>query len=340
MLNIDGTLGEGGGQILRSSLALAAVTGRAFVIDRIRGKRSKPGLQRQHLTSVKAAAQVCNARVHGAELGSQSLRFEPGKVTHGAFHLAIGTAGSTSLVLQAMLPPLLVTEGRSRIVLEGGTHNPMAPTFEFLAHSFLPLLHRMGVGVKAELVRHGFYPAGGGEVVFEVSGARVLQPMSLLSCSAIRHVDVHAVTAQIPEHVGTREANVLVGQLSDYAVTSKVSRVASAGPGNVVTVSVRRDDVTETFTALGEIGVRAETVAHRLAGEVRKYLDADVPVGEHLADQLLLPMALAGQGTLRTMRPSLHTETNAKVIEMFLPVRVTFEDEGTNGCLIHVSKSG
>lgn len=125
MLSIDGTLGEGGGQILRSSLALAAVTGRAFVIDRIRGKRSKPGLQRQHLTSVKAAAQVCNARVHGAELGSQSIRFEPGKVTHGDYHFAIGTAGSTSLVLQAMLPPLLVTEGRSRIVLEGGTHNPM-----------------------------------------------------------------------------------------------------------------------------------------------------------------------------------------------------------------------
>src|SRR5690349_22119957 len=153
MLTIDGALGEGGGQVLRTSLALSAVTGKAFRIEHIRGKRSKPGLLRQHLTAVKAIAEICGARVHGAELGSRELSFEPGRVQHGEHRFAVGTAGSATLVFQTVLPALFTAQGRSRIAFEGGTHNPAAPPFEFIAQTFLPLLHRMGATVSVELAR-------------------------------------------------------------------------------------------------------------------------------------------------------------------------------------------
>ena len=327
MIAIDGSMGEGGGQVLRTSLALSAVTGKPFRIEGIRSKRRRPGLLRQHLTAVRAIAEVCGARVTGDELSSLALTFEPHAVRHGEYRFAVGTAGSATLVFQTVLPPLLAAEGRSRLIFEGGTHNPMAPPFEFIVQTFLPLLHRMGASVAAELERPGFYPAGGGRFTVEIAGGAPLERLALLERGAIESVRVRAVVSQIPDHVATREVKVLADQLADLPLSVESARVEAAGPGNVVLVTIRAASVTETFTGFGAVGVRAEKVAHRLAGEVRKYVAAGVPVGEHLADQLLLPLALArGGGEFRTAAPSLHTRTNVAVIDRFLSRRVVIDE--------------
>jgi RNA 3'-terminal phosphate cyclase (ATP) len=338
MLTIDGVQGEGGGQVLRTSLALAAVTGKAFRIERIRGKRSKPGLLRQHLTAVKALTEICGARVSGAELGSQALHFEPGKVRHGDYCFAVGTAGSATLVFQTVLPALLMTAGKSKLVLEGGTHNPMAPPFDFIAQTFLPLLHRMGATVSAELVRPGFYPAGGGRFEVHIEGGATLQPLELFARGDVHAVKIRAVVSQLPEQIAIREMKILAGALADFPIDVATARVESAGPGNVASVTVRSTALVETFTAFGEVGVRAEGVAHRLAGEVRAYLQSDAPVGEHLADQLMVPLALAGGGAFRTTEPTLHTRTNADVIAAFLPVTIGLEPDADRAWTLRVAK--
>jgi len=338
MLTIDGVMGEGGGQVLRTSLALSAVTGKPFRIERIRGKRGKPGLLRQHLTAVRACAEICGARVSGAELGSQTLSFEPGPVKHGEHRFAVGTAGSATLVLQTVLPALLVAKGSSRIAFEGGTHNPMAPPFEFVAQTFLPLLRRMGATIDAELVRPGFYPAGGGRFEAHIEGGAPLRPLELMTRGELLGVHIAAIVSQLPETIAIREMKILAGALAELPIEVDTARVDSAGPGNVASVTVRSASVTETFTAFGEVGVRAEAVAHRLAGQVRKYLASDAPVGEHLADQLLIPCALAGGGCFRTTEPSLHTRTNAEVIGAFLPLRLGLEGSAAQGWTISAGR--
>lgn len=329
MLTIDGAMGEGGGQVLRTALALAAVTRQPFRIARIRARRSRPGLLRQHLAAVRAITELCRARVHGDALGSTELSFEPGAAAHGEYHFQIGTAGSTTLLLQTVLPPLLLAAGDSRIVFEGGTHNPLAPSLDFMIQTFLPLLQRMGVTASARLERHGFYPAGGGRFVFELRGGAQLRPLQLLERGPIEHVAVRAIVAKIPDHVAVRETQVLANALADLPVEVHTERVDSPGPGNVATVTLRATSVTETFCGFGEVRLRAEKVAHRLAGEVRAYVASGAPVGEYLADQLLLPMVLGDGGEFRTLAPSLHLRTNIDVIHQFIPNCIAL-DEGTH----------
>ncbi len=179
-ITIDGSQGEGGGQILRSAVGLAAVVGKAVQIDKIRAGRSKPGLMRQHLTAMKAAAEICEGALTGAELGSTALTFEPQQVVPGKYKFSIGTAGSATLVLQTILPALLTASGPSEIVLEGGTHNQWAPPFDFLQRAYLPIVNRMGPQVDATLERHGFYPAAGGRMVVNVTPANSLKGYDLL----------------------------------------------------------------------------------------------------------------------------------------------------------------
>jgi RNA 3'-terminal phosphate cyclase (ATP) len=281
---------------------------------------------------VQAVAQVCGARLSGAELGSNALSFEPAAVKHGEYQFAVGSAGSATLVFQAVLPPLLSAAGTSRIVFEGGTHNRMAPPFDFIAQTFLPQLQRMGARVSAQLVRPGFYPAGGGRFEVTIEGGAVLQPIDLVERGEIQCVSINAIVSRLPAHVAEREMKVLARELCDLPIEVSAGRVDSAGPGNVASVSVRSAALTETFTGFGEVGVRAEMVAHRLAGVVRHYVEQDVPVGEYLADQILIASALAGGGTFRTLPPSLHTQTNAAVIGMFLARRIEVGDNTLRVC--------
>lgn len=328
VLHIDGSQGEGGGQILRTSLALSMITGTPIRIEKIRARRSKPGLMRQHLTSVLAAARVSGAHVQGAEVGSREISFTPSGVEPGVYHFAIGTAGSTTLILQTVLPALLLASGSSRITLEGGTHNPKAPPFEFLERTFLPLVERMGARVEVSLARAGFYPAGGGRLEAVIHPAGSLSPLDLLDRGEIRGRRGMVLLANLPGHIAERELRHLAKNTSWPEGALEIRVLDSAGPGNAVLLELKSDAVTEVFTGIGEVGLAAEKVADLAVQEMRTYLAAAVPVGEHLADQLLLPFALAGGGSFRTLPLSLHARTQIDLIPRFLDVRFEVEEEG------------
>ncbi|HEV8581131.1 MAG TPA: RNA 3'-terminal phosphate cyclase [Thermoanaerobaculia bacterium] len=327
MLQIDGSRGEGGGQILRSSLTLSMVTGTPVRISNIRARRARPGLMRQHLTAVQAAARISKARVEGAAVGAMELTFEPGAVVPGEYHFPVGTAGSTTLILQTVLPALLLAAAPSRLTLEGGTHNPLAPPFEFLDRAFLPLIRRMGPRVEATLERAGFYPAGGGRLSVAIAPTERLSGLELLDRGEIRSRRGAALLANLPDHIAEREVQQLVRQTGWDPGCFEVRRVDSAGPGNAVVLELASEAVTEVFTAFGAVGVAAEAVADQAVREMRRYLAAGVPVGEHLADQLLLPLALAGSGAYRTLPLSLHASTQIELIQLFLDVRIIAEPE-------------
>jgi RNA 3'-terminal phosphate cyclase (ATP) len=337
LIAIDGSQGEGGGQILRTALGLSLVTGRPFRLDQIRARRAKPGLLRQHLSAVRAAAEVGSARVTGAELGSRSLVFEPGDVRGGEHRFAVGTAGSATLVLQAVLPALMMAHASSGLVLEGGTHNPFAPPFDFLVQTFFPVLRRLGPVVEARLERHGFYPAGGGRFSVTIEPCAPLGQITLLECADVR-VSARALVSRLSEDIAERELKVVRERLGIDRGRCRVEAVRnSPGPGNVVMIEVASDAVTEVVTAFGERGKRAEDVAAEACDEADAYLRAGAPVGQHLADQLLIPMALAGGGAFRTPTPTSHTRTNADVIARFLPVAVRIEHEQADAHRVNVA---
>jgi RNA 3'-terminal phosphate cyclase (ATP) len=339
MIFIDGSQGEGGGQILRSSLALSLVSGQPFRIENIRAGRKKPGLMRQHLTAVEAAAAVGSARVEGAGTGSQQLEFHPRGIVAGSYHFAVGTAGSSTLVLQTVLPALLTAGSRSELILEGGTHNPHAPPFDFLVGSFLPLIGRMGPKVSAKLVRPGFYPAGGGRFTVSVEPVAKLQRLDLRERGAVLKRSARAVVARLPAKIAERELKVVRERLGWDAECCAVEEAGtSRGPGNILCIKIVSENVAEVFTGFGELGVSAEKVAGKAVKEAERYLAAGVPVGRYLADQLLLPMALAGGGSFRTLVPSRHMTTNIEVIRKFLSVEVSMLEIGRDDWDIRVEK--
>lgn len=323
MVTIDGSLGEGGGQILRSALALSVCLRRPFRIVNIRARRPKPGLRPQHLAAVRAATEISGAHVEGATIGANMLTFEPSAINAGAHRFAIGTAGSTMLVLQTVLPALLTASAASDLRLEGGTHNPRAPTFECLARAYLPLIRRMGPRIAIELERAGFEPAGGGVVRVRIEPAPRLDPLHLETRGALLRVAAEVLLSKLPAHIAEREAAALASELDIEAESVRVRSIDdSPGPGNVVTVLVESEQITEVFAEFGRRGVPAERVAQHAALAAKRYLASDVPIGVHLADQLLLPLALAGGGSFVTLPPSAHTRTNIDVIQAFLPVAI------------------
>lgn len=338
MIEIDGAQGEGGGQVLRSALSLAMVTGRPLRIENIRAGRQRPGLLRQHLTALRAAQDISGAKVTGGELGSNALTFEPGDVTGGDYAFAVGTAGSATLVAQTVLPALMLAGQPSQVRFEGGTHNPQAPPFEFLERCYLPLLRRMGVGVAAQLHRPGFYPAGGGRFSLEITPAKRLAPIELLSRGARNSNRAEAVVSNLPRDIAARELAVIAGRLrwpEDALHISEETR--SPGPGNVVMLTLEFEQVTELFTGFGALGVSAEAVATRALQDLQRFVKRTAAVGPHLADQLLLPLALAGGGRFTTVKPSRHARTNIEVIRRFLPVEIDCDERGEGVWQIEVT---
>lgn len=358
-IHIDGSQGEGGGQIVRSSLALSMVTGKPVSIERVRAGREKPGLMRQHLTAVRAAKEISSATVSGDTIGSSTLTFHPGNVVPGEYHFAVGTAGSATLVLQTVLPPLLIAAGPSRLVLEGGTHNPWAPPWDFLQQSYLPLINRMGPKVTATLERPGFFPAGGGRFVIEIdpSPAAAITPDSssptsrcgltsfhLLERGAIRSRRGRVLLSNLPDHIARRELDELQ-RLANWDQGGLVREVVAAqGPGNVVLLEIESEHLTEVFVGFGEHGVTAEVVVRRAIAEMRAYLKAEVPVGPYLADQLLLPMGIAAwqgvragrrqSGSFRTMTLTEHSRTHIDVLRTFLGIEIGVGAQEEKGVVI------
>lgn len=323
LLQLDGT--SGGGQMLRTALSLAMVTGQPFRMTHIRGKRPKPGLMRQHLTCVKAACEISGGTADGAEIGSTELVFRGGELDGGVYQFAIGTAGSTGLLFQTLLPALLHAAGPSMLRLEGGTHNPMAPPFEFLDRVFLPALRRMGVEVSLSLIQSGFAPVGGGVIECEIQPCKKLTPpdfhdrgelKSKKLCVPIRHLQIG---------IGER---MLKAALAQFPCDDASVERREPGPGRGVcclfeAVFEKGEELTSSF---GETNVTAERVGRRAAKDLQDFIGSGAAVGRYLADQLLLPMALAGSGSFTALVLDDHVPTNISVIEKFLPVKFMIDE--------------
>ncbi|MDM8561662.1 RNA 3'-terminal phosphate cyclase [Candidatus Parabeggiatoa sp. HSG14] len=322
-IEIDGAMGEGGGQVLRTALSLSICTGKPFHINNIRANRKKPGLQRQHLTAVHAARDISGAYIEGDEMGSIALRFNPNKVQSGNYYFAIGTAGSTTLVLQTVLYPLLLADGDSHLILNGGTHNLLAPPFDFLDKVFLPILKRMGAQVTITLERYGFYPRGGGQLKVHITPTPHLNSLHLRERGQILTCRAKALVTGIPEQVAQRELQRVSKKLKWKKECLELCPLPSdQGPGNVLLLEIQSEHITEIFTGFAQRGVRAEAVADGAIKMAKDYLAAEAPVSEYLADQLLIPLALAGKGEFTTLTPSHHTLTNIEVIQHFLPISI------------------
>ena len=339
-VDIDGSHGEGGGQVLRTSLALAIVTGRKLRMRRIRAGRKKPGLQRQHLACVEAAARLCGATVGPVDVGAQELVFAPGSAHPRELAIDIGTAGSATLVAQTILVPAIVHGEPLHAVITGGTHNPLAPPFEFLDRIFAPHLRAMGADVTFTLERHGVLPDGGGRLVLDVRGG-ALRPIEVVRAGRVVARRAIAIVARLPRHVAERELAVAQERLGPpaagrrsrplhFPAACEVRELPDDGPHNVFMAEVELDSgARELATAHGRKGYPAEDVADDALDELEDFLEAGVPVGAHLADQLLLPLAVAGGGRFRTLGPlSLHATTNIEIIQQFLDVPIRTEPAG------------
>lgn len=324
MIEIDGSEGEGGGQIVRNACALSLITGKPFRISNVRGKREKPGLMRQHVTAIEAACAIGSATCDGLAVGSCDITFTPGQVVPGTYRFAVGTAGSTGLVLQTVLMPLLFAASPSRLVLEGGTHNMQAPPFEFIAETYLPIIHRMGPNVEARLIRHGFYPRGGGRIEVDITPAP-LQRMDCQDRGAFVGSSAIAMIAGLPAEIAEREI-AIARKLLDWPESAFATHQLpeEQGPGNIVLLTAQFGNVTEIVSGFGKIGVSAEQVVKKAAARMTGYLESDAFAGPYLADQLLLPFALAGGGSFTTVKPSQHSLTAADIIERFTGRRCEF----------------
>src|SRR3984893_259930 len=320
MIRIDGSAGEGGGQMLRSALSLSLATGKAFRMENIRAKRERPGLLRQHLTAVLAAGEIGGAQVEGATLGSKTLTFIPGSVRPGNYHFAVGTAGSGTLVFQTILPALMTTHGPSQITIEGGTHNMQAPPFDFLQKAFLPAINRLGPVVNVSLEKYGFYPAGGGRFTATIEPCERLSTIQLVERGEIERHSAVAIVANLSRSIAQREIDTIAKLMNwDGASREIVETKNSVGPGNIVLIELT-SNAAELFCGFGRIGASAESVASEAVDAARSYLVSGAVAGEHLADQLLLPFALAGGGTFTAQKLYLHSRTNMEIIRYFLPV--------------------
>lgn len=327
-LVLDGSHGEGGGQILRTALSVSAITGRAFRLINIRAGRRNPGLLPQHLSAVRAAAAIGGATTTGDHLGSGELRFAPGhppKAGKYAFDVTEiagrGSAGSVSLVLQTVAVPLALADGASSLLLRGGTHVEWAPSFDDLAHSYFPALRRVGIDVTGDLARFGWYPVGGGELVCEIAGQnRRLKSIEATKRGALRRIFGRAVASNLPAHIPQRMADRARASLSGLGVAVDVEPqlVGAAGAGAGIFLVAEYDGGPASFSAYGRLGTPSEAVADRAIAALREHHASQAAVEVHLADQLLLPLAIAtGPSAFTTLRPSGHLMTNAWTIGQF-----------------------
>ncbi len=339
IISIDGS--SGGGQLLRSSLSLSLITGQAFHMTNIRGARKpKPGLMRQHLTCVQAAAQIGQAQTEGATLGSQELRFLPGKISAGDYHFAIGTGGSTTLVLQTLLPALLYADGKSTVRIEGGTHNPMAPPMDFIMRCYLPMLHRMGVKATTQLERHGYMLAGGGSIFSEIHPIKKWKKLNATERGELKQSSGTLLYAHLSCDVAdrARHSAAKVFDWDDERIQLQ-NTPDTAGPGGILMLSADFEHITEISSAVAQLGRTSESVGASAAKGLRNFLNASCGVGLHLADQLLLHMALAGGGRMTTLTLSKHLLTNMALIPKFLPVSFRSEDLGGGSILVEAVAS-
>jgi RNA 3'-terminal phosphate cyclase (ATP) len=326
MLVLDGSHGEGGGQVLRTALTLSMATGKPFRIRQIRAKRTRPGLMNQHLTAVKAAARISGADVIGDALGSMELEFRPGTVMPGDYSFSVGTAGSTTLIFQTLMPALLLQGRPFSLDLEGGTHNPSAPNLDFLERVYLPALHRIGVKTSLSVERRGFYPVGGGRWSITVEPPASSLPLEMMDRGSPVSQGIAILWTRIPRHVPEQQASLLRSRLGlETGQVRLEEALDSIGPGNAILAELAYEGAAEIVSAYGERGKRSDALVEEIVREFRDYEKGGAPVGSHLADQLMVPLALGPGGSYRTLPLTLHSRTNIETIGRFLdrPIEVT-----------------
>lgn len=327
---IDGSTGEGGGQILRTSLALSCITGRDLHIENIRAGRRNPGLAKQHLSCVEAACQICNGRAKGATRGSMVLDFRPGPVQSGDFDFDIGSAGSATLVIQTVLPALFLAGEPSMVTVTGGTHNPMAPPFDFLFETFLPAIGEGGFRGGCKLIKHGFYPAGGGKIAFEVRPRekRSQGIINLCEASGKFQIKSRIYTAKLPLHIAQRQEKLLEKSGLDIQDIKHIEVTDSDGPGNCAMIRICDNERTTVFTAFGMRGKPSQEVVSEVVSLAEDFLASGAAIDHFLADQLLTYMALSKAGCYTTNKLSTHLLTNVEIIKKFLDVDFGIEENG------------
>jgi RNA 3'-terminal phosphate cyclase (ATP) len=340
MIEIDGSFGEGGGQILRSSLTLSILTGKELRIANGRAKRSKPGLRPQHLAAVKAATKVSKASTEGASIGSQELVFRPGEISGGKYRFEIGTAGSTALVLQTVFLPLTQVQSASTVTITGGTHVRWSPSFHYLDWHWLYFLRKMGVEADLSLEQAGFYPQGGGRIRARIQPVDKLAPLNLTERGDLIQIRGISASANLPDHIVRRQRQRVVGRLGHKVPLDDIRTVDLPSPvkGTIMLLLAEYEHTQACVFALGERGKRAETVADEA---VDAWLDFDRSGGavdRYLADQLLLPLALtSGPSTLHTAEVTQHLLTNAEVIRSFLPIEIAIDSPLGEPGLVHLA---
>lgn len=327
LIQLDGSYGEGGGQILRTALALSSVLGVPFEIYNIRKGRKNPGLRPQHLTGVRAAARIAQAQVQGDELGSERLRFEPSGIRGGGYEFDVaqerGSAGAVTLVVQTILPILSYAQTPSRVTIRGGTHVPFSPPFDYLARVLLPMIGTLGYSARARIERYGFYPVGGGEIVLEVEPARIEPTLKFeaLHRGGLEALHLSCGVGRLSLKICERERDRILKHCQTLGVEPQVElrEVRSLSPGNYLFLLGRWESGVPTgFSALGKPGKPAEQVADELWLRLKEYLDSGAVCDPHLADQLLCFLALGRIEGRFLAHSSRHLLTNAWVIQKFM----------------------
>jgi len=338
LFELDGSQGEGGGQILRTALTLSIATGRPFRLKNIRANRRRPGLMRQHLMCVQAAQEISGASTQGADPGSQTLVFEPGPLRPGDYAFHIATAGSTTLVFQTLAPLLLLGKRAFTLEFTGGTHNSAAPCLDFLTQTYLPCLESMGVAWDLVVDRRGYYPAGGGHWKITLTPPTAFTSLEMLRRMPAGRPSARILWARMAPGLAEREKRLLAEGLGigpeDIAIEEDKT---SLGPGNVAIISLRQQPVTETVTLFGGYGAHPGKAAQIAIEEIRAFENHDAPVGYHLADQLPVPLLLAGGGKFRTGSLSAHFQTNAAILRSFVPDCLSITQDSDLTHLVSVS---
>lgn len=333
MLDIDGDYGEGGGQILRSSLSLSAILNRPIRINRIRAGRQTPGLAPQHLTSINAVAAITNAEVVGGTLGAQTVTFRPRQIYGGEYTFDVAdvrpSAGALSLVFQAIVLPLSYAKIPSTVTLRGGTHVPWSPTVHYLQEIFNPMVAKFGLQGSIQLNRWGWFPKGRGEAIAKIKPTEDWRGVTLQDRGQLRAIHGISAASNLPEHIVDRQRNQIQNRLSRWncPVTIEPVKGDSIGQGSLVFLKAEFENVEAGFSALGRRGKRAERVADEACDALENFLVSDAAIDPHLGDQLILPMALAtGESRFTTSRVTRHLTTNIWLVQQFLPAR--FEVNG------------
>lgn len=330
MIQVDGSSGEGGGQVLRTSLTLALITGQPFEIYNIRANRKRPGLQPQHLKCVEAAALISRGKVKGDKIGSVHLIFEPGQVMPGQYRIDIGTAGSTSLVLHTIFLPLSLASGVSQLTITGGTHVQWSPCHHFLALHWLPYLKQIGFDMKLKLDRAGFYPKGDGKIRVEIEPANKLESLVLINRDQLKKIDGISAVANLDFSVAERQRSQCLTRLErmGYVPQIAIEKIPSRYKNTMMLLQAEFETGSGCFTALGAVGKRAEKVADEAVDDLLEYLNSNGCIDKYLADQLILPLSIInGESIFSTSKITNHLMTNIAVVKKFLDIKAEVQGE-------------